>query len=139
MKAVSCTPPLGRFRHLPEPVEIVARGLGKLEEFRQQVFCTGKCDVQVARFQEYPRRHVGQLPTEYIGFYGDLHASRCLIPAELTDGMVQPFFAPTFLLKFFPASKSPQLLDQQIPIDEKGPAGLIAAETVQQFDRLPPP
>ena len=44
-----------RFRRRPEPVEIIARGLGKLKEFAQQVFRARERDVQVARFQGHFR------------------------------------------------------------------------------------
>ena len=53
--------------------------------------------------------------------------------------MVQPFFCAAFRLKFFTVGKTPQLLDQRLRIDDEGPASLIAAEAMQQFDRLPPP
>ena len=44
-KPASRAPPFDRFRRRPEPVEIVARGLGEFEKFAQQVFRTGKHDV----------------------------------------------------------------------------------------------
>ena len=55
-KAALRAAPFDRFRRRPEPVEIVARGLGNLEEFAQQILRAGKRDVQVARFQGHPRR-----------------------------------------------------------------------------------
>ena len=61
------------------------------------------------------------------------------MPAQLIDGMAQTFFALAFPLEFFPIGQAPQMLDQQAPVDQKGPAGLVAAEAVQQFDRPPAP
>jgi hypothetical protein len=46
---------------------------------------------------------------------------------------------PVFPLEFFPLGQAPQMLDQQAPVDQKRPAGLEAAEAVQQFDRPPAP
>jgi hypothetical protein len=57
-KAALCTLPLGRFRRRPEPVEIVARGLRKLEEFAQQIFGTRKCDVQIINVRLSAIRHL---------------------------------------------------------------------------------
>jgi hypothetical protein len=43
------------FRRRPEPVEIIARSLRKLEEFAEQIFRNRKCDMQMARFQSHSR------------------------------------------------------------------------------------
>jgi hypothetical protein len=53
--------------------------------------------------------------------------------------VLQPFFAPAFPLEFFPVGQTPQTLDQQAPVDQESPAGLVAAESVQQCDGLPAP
>jgi hypothetical protein len=129
----------GWIRHRTEPVEIVARGLGKLEEFAQQVFRTGKRDMQVARFQGHSRRQVGQFPGEYVGLHGDLHARRRLLPAQLIDGMAQTFSSLAFPLEFLTIGQAPQMLDQQSPVDQEAPASLETAEAVQQLDGTPAP
>ena len=61
------------------------------------------------------------------------------MPAESIDGVLQPFFAAAFPLEFFPLGQTPQTLDQHAPVDQESPAGLVAAEPVQQFDGLPAP
>jgi len=48
-----------------------------------------KLDMQVARFQSYPRRQVGQLPAECVGLHGDLHARCRPLPAESIDQAVR--------------------------------------------------
>src|SRR5689334_3413435 len=61
------------------------------------------------------------------------------MPTELINGMGQTFFALALLLEFFTIAEAPQVLDQQASVDQEGPAGLVAAEAVQQLDRLPAP
>ena len=61
------------------------------------------------------------------------------MPAQLIDGVVQTLLALAFPLKFFPVRQTPQMLNQQSPVDQKCPACLVAAEAVQQLDRPPAP
>ena len=59
--------------------------------------------------------------------------------AELIDGMVQALFTSMLHLELLAFGQAAQVIDQYPPLDQKGPTGLVAAETVKQFDRPPAP
>ena len=93
----------------------------------------------MTRSQRHPSGKLGQLPTEYIRLYRNPNTRRSLMPAQLINGMAQTFSALAFPLEFLTIGKAPQMFDQKAPVDQKGPAGLVTAEAMQQFDRPPAP
>ena len=93
--------------------------------------------MQVPGFQCHPGRQACHLSIEYVGRHWDFHARCRPMPMELIDDRLQTFFSPALLLKFFSIGQAPQVIDQQMPFDQKCPARLVAAEAVQQLDRLP--
>lgn len=136
MSRISSGLHFGRVRRLAEPVEIIAGCLGQFVEFGQQLLGSSELDMQVPVFQYDPRGQTGHHPVVVEG-PGNLHPGGSVIALKLIDCADQTLLAAFLALEFFPFDETSQMTDQEPPVDQEGPAGLIAAEAVQQFDRSP--
>src|SRR5690349_672005 len=92
--------------------------------------------MQVPVFQYDSSGQTGHPPVVVAGS-GNLHPGASSIALKLLDCADQPLLAAFLALEFLPFDETSQLTDQESPVDQEGPAGLIAAEAVQQFDRSP--
>ena len=111
-------------------------GFGEFKEFSEQVFRLVELNHQAAGLKADTGREVRHLPVECIRADRQHDLGARPQAARLVDHFREPLFTMHLILEARVPVNPLELGNEMKTVDEKGPAGLEAAEPVAEADRL---